>query len=96
MVKAISGWRGQNPREALNQLVRKGVISEQQLTAWNKLRHRMAHGLDINNPLEVLPDLCDLTYMALLRLLFEAIGYSGPYTDRTTPGWPTDEYSVKG
>ena len=94
IVKAIKLWGGQNTREALNQLVQMGVISELQLTAWNRVRHRMAHGRQISNLLEELPELCDLIYIALLRLLFEAIGYSGPYTDRSRVGWPTIEYSV--
>jgi hypothetical protein len=96
IVNAIKQWRGQNKREALNQLMRKGVISEQQLTAWNRIRHRMAHGQQISDLLEELSGLCDLNYMALLRLLFEVIGYSGPYTERSVDGWPTVEYKVIG
>lgn len=95
IVKFLSGWRGQNPREALNQLVRSGVITQQQLAAWNMMRQRMAHGQEINRPFEELPMLRNLTYMALLRLLFEAIGYSGLYTDRSVRGWPRVEYQVK-
>ncbi len=96
IVNAIKQWRRQNKREALNQLVLKGVVTEQQRTAWNRIRHRMAHGQQISDLLEELSGLCDLTYMALLRLLFEVIGYSGPYTDRSAEGWPTVEYSVRG
>jgi hypothetical protein len=96
IVNAIKLWRGQNKREALNQLMRKGVITEQQLAAWNRIRHRMAHGQQITDLLEELSGLCDLTYIALLRLLFEVIGYSGPYTDRSADGWPTVEYKVIG
>lgn len=57
IVKAIKQWRGQNTREALNQLVQMGVISELQLSAWNRVRHRMAHGQQISNLLEELPEL---------------------------------------
>lgn len=96
IVKGISSWRGQNPREALKQLVKKGVITEQQYAAWNATRNRMAHGQEIDKPLEELPEFCNLTHMALLRLLFEVIGYSGPFSDRSTVGWPLVEYSVKG
>jgi hypothetical protein len=96
IVNNLNQWRGQNTRGALNQLVEKGVILENQLAAWNRIRHRMAHGQQISDLLEELSGLCNLTYMALLRLLFETIGYSGPYTDRFTPGWPTVEYSVVG
>jgi hypothetical protein len=96
IVNNLNQWRGQNTRGALNQLVEKGVVLESQLAAWNRIRHRMAHGRQISDLLEELSGLCDLTYMALLRLLFETIGYSGPYTDRPTPGWPQVEYSVVG
>jgi hypothetical protein len=96
IINAIKLWRGQNTRQALNQLVKKDVISEQQLAAWNRIRHRMAHGQQLTDLLDELSGLCDLTYMALLRLLFEVIGYSGPYTDRSAVGWPTIEYNVIG
>lgn len=93
MVKAIKGWRGQNSREALKQLTQKGVITEEQHEAWNRIRHRMAHGRQISNLLPELSELCDLTYMALLRLLFEVIGYRGLYTNRTKDGWRLAEYT---
>jgi hypothetical protein len=95
IVKSLDGWRGANPREVLKQLVEKGVITEQQREAWNRLRHRMAHGHELGELIDELNGLCDLIHMALLRMLFEAIGYSGPYTDRSTPGWPQAEYVVK-
>jgi hypothetical protein len=96
IVQAISTWRGQNPREVLKQLTKKGVITEQQVKAWNVLRHRIAHGRELLDVLDELPALCDSVYMAFLRMMFEVIGYSGPYTDRSSRGWPQAHYEVKG
>jgi hypothetical protein len=94
IVKALEGWYGTNPRSALKQLAQKGVITEQQLSAWNAIRHPMAHGQETGQPIEELIRLCDLVQMALLRLLFEVIGYAGPYTDRSAPGWPMAQYTL--
>lgn len=96
IVRAISTWRGSNPREVLKQLVKKGVITEQQVEAWNAIRHRIAHGHELLDVLDELPDLCDTVYMAFVRMMFEVIGYSGPYTDRAARGWPQVLYEVKG
>lgn len=96
IVRAISTWRGPNSREILKQLAKQGVITEQQIEAWNALRHRIAHGRELLDVLDELPGLCDTVYMAFLRMMFEVIGYSGPYTDRASPGWPQVLYEVKG
>ena len=96
IVRAISTWRGSNPREVLKQLVKKGVITEQQVEAWNAIRHRIAHGRELLDVLDELPALCDTVYMAFVRMMFEVIGYSGPYTDRASRGWPQVLYEVKG
>jgi hypothetical protein len=96
IVRAISTWRGPNPREVLKQLVKKGVITEHQVEAWNAIRHRIAHGRELLDVLDELPALCDTVYMAFVRMMFEVIGYSGPYTDRASRGWPQVLYEVKG
>lgn len=96
IVQAISTWRGQNPREVLKQLTKKEVITEQQAKAWNVIRHRITHGLELLDVLDELPALCDTLYIAFVRMMFEVIGYSGPYTDRASPGWPQVLYEVKG
>lgn len=95
IVRFISGWKGTNPRESLNKLVEKGVITEGQREAWNTLRHPIVHGQEIDKLLDKLSVLCDLAYVGWLRMVFEVIGYSGPYTDRSVVGWPTSEYLVK-
>ena len=66
------------------------------MKAWNILRHRIAHGRELVDVLNELPALCDTVYMAFLRMMFEVIGYSGPYTDRSSRGWPQAQYEVKG
>jgi hypothetical protein len=96
IVRAISTWRGSNPREVLKQLTKKGVVTEHQVKAWNTLRHRIAHGRELLDVLDELPALCDSVYMAFLRMMFDVIGYSGPYTDRSSRGWPQVHYEVKG
>jgi hypothetical protein len=96
VLQAISTWRGPNSRDILKQLAKKGVITEQQVKAWNVLRHRIAHGRELLDVLDELPGLCDTVYMAFVRMMFEVIGYSGPYTDRAARGWPQVLYEVKG
>ncbi len=89
---AIKGMKGSNPREAMNKLVNAGVLDPEHRTVWNKLRHTSAHGLELGADFRQLAKLCDITHAALLRLIFSRIGYGGPYTDRTTPGWPDIHY----
>jgi hypothetical protein len=90
----ISTWKGSNAREALQSLAEHDIISHQQLKAWETVRHRMAHGKVVNRPVKELLLLCDLQHMALLRLLFKVLGYSGPYTDRSTEGWPDVQFGA--
>jgi hypothetical protein len=92
ITQAISTWKGPSAREALKHLADQGVISHQQLRAWNAVRHPMVHGQVTNRPVEELLLPCDLQHMALLRLLFKVLGYDGPYTDRSIDGWPQVQF----
>lgn len=93
ITNVISGWKGTNPRESLKQLAKMGVITKEQLKAWNTLRHTMAHGQELDS-LDELPQLCVLVHAAWIRLMFQVLGYAGLYTDRSTQGWPSIEYRL--
>lgn len=82
--------------DILRNLVRKAVITKQQYEAWQKLRNRSAHEYQLlrgspNQLRELLPRVQVLFY----RLVFHAIGYRGPYTDYSSPEWPTRQYPGK-
>lgn len=86
---ALGRMKGPNARTALRTLAEGKVVTQQQLQAWEQVRPRSAHAHELNVPPGDLIQLCDKMYMMFLRMLFRAIGYSGPYTDRSMPGWPT-------
>jgi hypothetical protein len=93
ITQAINTWKGSSARDALKNLCAKGVITAEQLTAWNSIRHPMAHGQPREMNAEQLLHFCDLQHMAFIRLLFQVLGYTGPYTDRSVEGWPRAEFT---
>jgi hypothetical protein len=76
----------------MNKLVDLGVLADKHRDAWNKIRHKTAHGMDFDTDFRQVIYWCNLTHAALIRLVFSRIGYSGPYTDRATEGWPTVQF----
>lgn len=70
------------PAAKLLRLVEDGALKKGHRAAWKRLRPRTAHGvLDVRkNPQQVYRD--TLVVLALLyRLMFRAVGYSGPFRD---------------
>jgi hypothetical protein len=92
IVKGLTGMKGRNGRSALASLATLGVITSEQLKAWNEIRHRVAHGRPRTHPPRAYGELCNTIHTAFYRLLFEIIRYSGPYRDFGTLGWPTLQY----
>lgn len=78
-----------NPRTALQTLATGGVVTEEQVNAWERLRHAAAHGKEYDISFRELYQLSQHLRVLLNVLVFELIRYAGPYTDYGTVGWPT-------
>lgn len=76
-------------RTALHNLQKPGVVTEEQVNAWERLRHVAAHGKEYSLPFREVYELTQQLRVLLNLLVFEIIGYSGPYTDYGAIGWPT-------
>jgi hypothetical protein len=92
-IGAISNLGQARAGDILLELVRKGAVTKQQYDAWKRLRNRSTHEYQLlrSNPdqlRELLPHIQVLFY----RLVFHVIGYSGPYTDYSSPDWPMRRY----
>jgi hypothetical protein len=79
-------------RTSLTRLSELGVISGEQIDAWNWLRHPAAHGEEIGERIREAVEKARTTYVMFVRLIFHVIGYVGPYTDWGSPGWPEAEF----
>ena len=79
--------------DRLRALASDGSISENLIEAWRTLRNRSVHADPVQSEeLEELLNLCDRVTVLMYQIIFRAIGYTGPYTDYTTMGWPVREY----
>ena len=89
----LNSKRNASASEKLKQLVRDGVVREDQRKAWNGLRHRAAHGamrelkLDNDRLLQ-----CASVRTLAHCLVFHRIGYRGKFTDYGRRGAPTHGY----
>lgn len=79
--------------DKMRELVRLGVITEEQRLAWQTLRNASAHTYQSS---EITPDklrgLLMKVQILFWRIIFRAIGYRGPYVDISSPGWPLTNY----
>lgn len=75
-------------------LIECGAMTDEQLKAWEDLRHSSAHAeRPDSKPLQEFIQLCRMVTVLLYHLVFQAIGYEGMYTDYSADGWPLKEYS---
>jgi len=82
-------------QDALRQLASGGVISDEHLKAWEKLRHAGAHGGVLEDDDRALQKHLDRFHVCLdlyYRLVFLLIGYTGKHTDYQSRGWPTGHF----
>ena len=90
---AIKNMREFRPQTALHVLEALGAASADEVRAWKRLRNRFAHA---GRARDFSPqELCDLCYRVttlLYRLVFTAIGYSGPYTNYGQHGWEAAQH----
>jgi len=84
-----------NASKKFDELIKKGIITKQQKDAWNKLRHKLAHGsIDISGSLQEILDLSNMVLVMFYFLIFHIIGYQGKYTNYSSDGWPISDYPV--
>ncbi|MTJ55795.1 hypothetical protein FJR38_25580 [Anabaena sp. UHCC 0253] len=69
-------------------LVEQGLLNQNLVEAWKKVRNQTAHG-DVVKPTEIdkYLKLCNKVTVLFNHLVFLAIGYTGNYTDYSEIGW---------
>ncbi len=90
---ALGAMEATNAKTRLLALSGSGVILYRQIEAWEKLRHSTAHAELQDNPNKLLA-LCQRTLTLLHCLIFNLIGYAGPFTDYGASEYPTREYPL--
>lgn len=97
--RRLDGFLGRitttSARDRLEAMRLRGVVTDQHISAWQKLRHKAAHGgrQGVSVPQADLDCLLVVTDL-LHRIVFQAIGYSGKFTDYTTRGFPVRTFAV--
>ncbi|HQL73851.1 MAG: hypothetical protein BWX88_03588 [Planctomycetes bacterium ADurb.Bin126] len=75
--------------DLLMALVKKGVIREELVRRWKRLRNRTVHAnMVADMPLQQLLNEMDAVRTLIHELVFLLIGYKGRYTDYSVEGWP--------
>jgi hypothetical protein len=93
MATCFTRLRETRADDRLRTLKELGVVTDEEFGAWKKLRNRTAHA---HRP-DRLPSQAELDEVSKVttlmhKLVFQAIGYSGKYTDYATRGFPTRDY----
>ncbi len=79
----------------LQKLAEAGIITQSHIDAWQRLRHKLAHGTtSTSEPIQRLIDLTNTVLGLFYLLVFHIIGYTGSYIDYSTKGWPTRHFTV--
>jgi hypothetical protein len=92
--KILPNFRTSSASDRLWKLHDLGVVTEREISAWKKLRHPAAHGHQpdtLPNQSEI--DEVDTVTTLIHKLVFQAIGYAGKYTDYGTHGWSTSDFA---
>lgn len=90
----LNSWNKHNAKAVLYLLKEKGIILEEEVKAWNDIRHPMAHAiLPDTNDLQKLFDSCKVCTVLFYKLIFYAVGYRGIYTDYSSDNYPTKNFS---
>ncbi|HEX5422023.1 MAG TPA: hypothetical protein VFW94_00620 [Candidatus Acidoferrales bacterium] len=75
----------------------RGFISDADVRAWSKLRNAAAHPDELDPSItQKSLALIEHVTTVMYKLVFAAIGYEGAYTDYSTRGWPTQQFSTGG
>lgn len=93
MFGSLRSMRSPRADDRLRALVEAGAITDDQRSAWKKLRNSSTHADRADFlPQQEFVDRLMRTTVLLYHLVFAAIGYHGPYTDYGSRGWPTRPY----
>jgi hypothetical protein len=91
----LNSFRPIRAKDRLLKLLGMGVVTQQEIRAWEGLRHNAAHGHQPDtSPSQAEIDEVDTVTTLMHKLVFQAIGYSGKYTDYGTHGWPTRDFTA--
>jgi len=90
---SLNGLRSARARDQLGKLNELDVISDDELSAWVSLRNKTAHA---HRP-DRLPSQKELNEVSKVttlmhKLVFQAIGYSGKFSDYGTRGFPKRDF----
>ncbi|MBM3702086.1 MAG: hypothetical protein FJW63_03685 [Actinobacteria bacterium] len=84
----IGAMKKSHPKNKLIQLKERGVINEEHIKAWERLRHTVTHGdidsINFNDRC----NLCSVVSQLMYLLVFDLVGYKGIFTDYTKEGYP--------
>ncbi|MBI3830196.1 MAG: hypothetical protein HY291_11805 [Planctomycetes bacterium] len=90
---AIGSWNNPNVNQLLSQFFERGLIDSSLLEDWKKLRNISVHADSSNSrEFQKIISLCDSALTLCYQMVFCAIGYTGPFKDYSTPGWPSKPY----
>lgn len=94
MLGALDAMKGSRPGDKLRVLLERGLIKEEMLDAWTKLRNSLAHANVRNegNDFQKLLDRCCTVYSLLNILVFMTVKYEGQYRDYSEQGWPLKDW----
>ena len=91
---AIGGFKNASATDRLRALVSEGVVSQNGVEAWKKLRNAATHGdwSQLRQNRQHWADLTGAVSTLFHQLIFHLIGYKGAYTDYGTHGYPLRKY----
>lgn len=93
---AISNMKGARAKDRLLSLLRREVITQSQYRAWTAIRNASAHARppswDNKDKLQRWLHRCQKVVVPMYRLVFDAIGYRGIFTDYGKQDWPIAWY----
>lgn len=82
-------------KDSLHILKNKNLLDPRLLEEYDKLRNSTAHGeLADSSKFQVHLDRCAAVLVLFYHIIFLTIGYSGPYTDYSTRGFPEKEFTT--
>lgn len=89
LVSAVSLPLGNSATSRLRALVEKSIVCDHQRKAWTDLRNYLTHAYQSSEMSEERKrNLMSINQVLLTRLVFQVIGYKGPYTNYAKLGWP--------